>query len=537
MTFEISIPTFSGESLIQVEPGSSVVFVGANGTGKTRLATHIENLLNLNAHRISAHRALSLNPSVPKISEKDALLGLRLGFVNPDAGIQHRLHNRWRGQAATALLNDFDFLIQALFAEQANKSLETHRKVRSGYYTPVEPTKFERLVEIWERLLPHRKLHISGDDIQVSVCGEEKLYPSSEMSDGERAIFYMLGQALVAAESSLIIFDEPELHIHRSIMAKLWDEIESFRSDCALALITHDLDFAASRVAQKYIVRDYKPTPAWNIEEVLQDSGFDEELVTLILGSRKPILFVEGAESSLDIAIYRCCFPDWTVIPKGSCEDVIHSVVTMRRNERLTRITCSGITDADDYNEEDVQYLSNLGIATLPVSEIENIILLPTVSRAIAETEAYEGEELEQRLESLAEAIFSTLQRDGAIDAVITRYCRRRIDRLLKKIDLSEASTVDTLVNKYLQETASLDISRIAASALHSIQLAIDNRDLSKLLIYYDNKRELMALAATHLKRCRLSDFESWLVRVLRNSKFPSLTEAIRDNLPNIRAI
>jgi ABC-type branched-subunit amino acid transport system ATPase component len=538
MTFEISIPTFSDEKLIQVERGSSVVFVGANGTGKTRLATHIENLLNLNAHRISAHRALALNPLVAKISEKQALLGLRFGYYNdPNVGIHYRSGHRWQGKEATSLLNDFDFLVQALFAEQANKSLETHKKVRSGDHTPAEPTKFESLVEIWERLLPHRKLHISGDDIQASASGEEECYPGSEMSDGERAVFYMLGQALMAAESSLIIFDEPELHVHRSIMAKLWDEIESVRSDCALVLITHDLDFAASRVAQKYIVREYKPIPAWNIEDVPQDSGFDEELVTLILGSRKPILFVEGAESSLDIAIYRCCFPEWTVIPKGSCEDVIHSVVTMRRNERLTRITCSGIIDADDYNEEDIQYLSNLGIATLPVSEIENIILLPTVSRAIAETEAYEGGELEQRLESLAEAIFSTLQKDGAIDAVITRYCRRRIDRLLKKIDLSEASTVDTLVDKYLQETASLDISEIAESASRSIRLAINNRDLSKLLIHYDNKKELMALAATHLKRCRLSDFESWLVRVLRNNKFPSLTEAIRDKLPNIRAM
>jgi ABC-type branched-subunit amino acid transport system ATPase component len=537
MAFEISIPTFNGEKRIQVEQGSSVVFVGANGTGKTRLATHIENLLNLNAHRISAHRALVLNPSVAKISEKQALLGLRTGFMEPNAGIQHRINKRWKGKAATALLNDFDFLIQALFAEQSNKSLETHKKVRSGDYSPVDPTKFECLVEIWERLLPHRKLHISGDDIQVSISGEEECYPGSELSDGERAVFYMLGQALVATENSLMIFDEPELHVHRSIMAKLWDEIESIRPDCTLVLITHDLDFAASRVAQKYVVRDYRSTPAWNIEDMPQDSSFDEELVTLILGSRKPILFVEGTRSSLDMAIYRCCFPDWTVIPKGSCEDVIHSVVTMRRNESLTRITCSGIIDADDHNEEDIQHLSNLGIATLPVSEIENIILLPTISRVIAETEAYEGEDLEQRLESLAEAIFSTLQSDGAIDTVITRYCKRRIDRLLKKIDLSEASTVDTLLDKYLQETASLNISGIAESASHSIQLAIDNRDLSKLLIYYDNKRELMSLAATHLKRCRLSDFESWLVRVLQNNKFPSLIEAIRDNLPNIRAM
>jgi len=179
--------------------------------------------------------------------------------------------------------------------------------------------------------LPHRKLHISGDDIQVSVTGEEATYSGSEMSDGERAVFYMLGQTLVAAKDSLTIFDEPELHVHRSIMAKLWDELESVRPDCAFVFITHDLEFASSRVADKYVLREYNSKPYWNIEKVPTDSGFDEELTTLILGSRKPILFVEGTNDSLDIAIYRSCFTEWTIVPKGSCEEVIHSVVTMRK--------------------------------------------------------------------------------------------------------------------------------------------------------------------------------------------------------------
>jgi ABC-type branched-subunit amino acid transport system ATPase component len=67
-------------------------------------------------------------------------------------------------------------------------------------------------------------------------------YKASEMSDGERAIFYMIGQTLAAAENSLLIFDEPELHVHRSIMDKLWDDLEAARQDCAFVFITHDLE-------------------------------------------------------------------------------------------------------------------------------------------------------------------------------------------------------------------------------------------------------------------------------------------------------
>lgn len=64
MVFTISIPTQEENKEIQIEAGSSIVFVGANGTGKTRLATYIENSLQLNAHRISAHRALILSTNI-----------------------------------------------------------------------------------------------------------------------------------------------------------------------------------------------------------------------------------------------------------------------------------------------------------------------------------------------------------------------------------------------------------------------------------------------------------------------------------------
>lgn len=536
MPFNFTIPTISGPMAISVEAGSSVVFVGANGGGKTRLAVHIERALGDNAHRISAHRALTLNPSVAKINERQALNGLRTGYAMAQGNVVgHRANHRWGGGEAVTLLNDFDFLMQALFADQGIKSLRTHRKVRAGDHSPAEPTKFERLVEIWDRLLPNRQLHISGDDVEVGMRGSPAQYKANEMSDGERAIFYMIGQALVAAENSVLIIDEPELHVHRSIMSKLWDELEAARQDCGFIFITHDLEFAAARVAQKFVIDDYEPTPRWTIEEVPESTGFTEELTTLILGSRRPILFVEGEENSLDAAFYRCCYPDWTVVPRGSCEDVIHSVVTMRRNQELTRVTCSGIVDADDYDVDDVRYLGELGVEVLPVSEIENIILLPTVSRAIAEGEGYVGAELDALLESLKAQIFATLNSVAAIDSVVARYCRRRIDRVLKKIDLGNAKTVAGVTTEYAHRIAALNVADIARQATERIQHAIRDGNLPLLLKNYDNKA-LMAVAASHLKRSRVVDFESWLTRILRNEKAPGVAAAIRNAVPSIRA-
>ncbi|POR49332.1 AAA family ATPase [Bosea psychrotolerans] len=381
MRFSIQIPGPTGGNSIELDAGASLIFVGANGGGKTRLAVLLEKLHEPASHRISAHRALSLNPNVSKISEADARRGLLKGGTT--AGYQRTAH-RWGAKEAVALLNDFDFLIQALFAEQTNTTYRNHSSARAGQTQIFLPTKLEMLVEIWDRLLPHRKIVLSGDDIQVSIAGSAEAYSASEMSDGERSVFYMVGQVLIAPPDSLLIFDEPELHVHRSITGKLWDELEAARPDCAFVLITHDLEFAASRVAAKYVIRDYSPAIGWTVDPVPGDTGFSEDTATLILGSRRPVLFSEGTGTSLDRAIYRACYPEWTVVARGGCEAVIHSVVTMRTNQAFTRVSCSGLVDADDYDNADVTKLGSLGVGVLPVSEIENLVVLPSVSRAIA---------------------------------------------------------------------------------------------------------------------------------------------------------
>lgn len=537
MEFHINIPTGNDPMIVTLNSGSSAIIVGANGGGKTRLSVHIENQVQANAHRISAHRSLALNPNVAKISQADALAGLRTGYAqHKRSNLSHRDGNRWSSKAATHLLNDYDFLVQALFAEQANTALIAYHanKPNTGISEAAfQVTKMDQLKEIWERLLPHRTLSISGDAILVAPSDAGAPYDASEMSDGERAIFYMIGQVLVAAENQLLIIDEPELHVHPSIMSKLWDELEAARPDCAFIYITHDLTFATNRNAQKFVIRDYSPTPTWNIEAVPQNTGFSEEISTLILGSRRPILFVEGDGSSLDQAIYRACFPEWTVVPRSSCTEVIHAVVTMRANASLTRVTCTGIVDGDDYRQNDKDKLAELGIQVLPVSEVENLLLLPDVSAAIAEHEGHLGVEKTTRLTALVEAVFGMLDTDAKIEKVVVEYCKRRIDRALKKVDLSSSIDLAGLKDCYSGATDDIDIDGIASQRTQEIKGAISRRDLPKLLEYYDNKG-LVALAATHLRNQRRDGFKEWVVRSLRNDTCPALRDSLKAQLPEI---
>ena len=159
--------------------------------------------------------------------------------------------------------------------------------------------------------------------------------------------------------------------------------------------------------------------------------------------------------------------------------------------------------------------------------------MLPSVSRAIAESEGYKEEELASVLKALKDAVYASVtQRE--IEAAAVRYCRRRIDRVLKKIDLSGAPTVADIDKEYATQTRSLDIDTIAKTASGRIVEAIKADNLPKLLANYDNKG-LMALASKHLKRSKVDAFTSWLTRVLRNASVPDLLAAIQKELPKLR--
>ena len=47
------------------------------------------------------------------------------------------------------------------------------------------------------------------------------------MSDGERVLFYLAGEVICAPQNSIIIIDEPEMHIHSSLIKSFFDLLEA----------------------------------------------------------------------------------------------------------------------------------------------------------------------------------------------------------------------------------------------------------------------------------------------------------------------
>ena len=197
----------------------------------------------------------------------------------------------------------------------------------------------------------------------------------------------------------------------------------------------------------------------------------------------------------------------------------------MRANADFTRISCQGIVDRDHRSEMEIEYLRSRNVHVLPVAEIENLLLLPDVSRAIAHIDGYEGDALRARLDEVRDAAFALVASRSDLDRAVLRWTRRRIDRHLKRLDLSGADDIDELKRRCSDGTASLDVDALASEARNSIRSAVDNNDLPAFLAHYDNKG-LFALAARTLRNDGGKSFKNWLERILANGSQPQLRHA-----------
>jgi len=480
-------PTFS----IEVATGRSVVIIGANGSGKTRLGVQVEANVKP-VVRISAHKSLALNKAVELTSLDRAEKSLRFGL--PEGSESNKHGFRWGNNPAVHQLNDFDALLQCLFAEHNRTAVDFLTLAEKDRTTPVPTSRLRQLKAVWDDLLPHRVLELREATIEVIVKTGGQSYAGSDMSDGERAIFYFLGQSLMAPGNSVIVVDEPEGHVHKAILGPLWDAIESARPDCGFLYITHDLDFAVTRpAAAKYFIRSYIHNPqAWDIAELPRDTGLPENVVAEIVGSRKPILFVEGERGSLDVTLYRHHYSAFTIVPVGSCNAVVHSVATYKRSGELHWLEAHGLIDADHRSPESIAELAAKRVHVLPVAEVENLLLLPNVFSAVAEALALDPADT---LKKLTDKVLQVAA--GLAESTSARYASRRLDERLKRI-VNAAQDLATLQTSYNRELASINPTEMFEEFKTMFDKAIADRDLRLVLKLFDNKT-LPSIAANAL--------------------------------------
>jgi hypothetical protein len=481
-------PSLSNSDLTSIETqggGVVVVVVGANGSGKTRLGSWIEfeSRYQENVHRVSAQRSLSIPSSIRPDSLSKARSLFLYGHESADKNVvSYKRGRRWGGKPSTTLLNDYQQLLIYLFAEEFQKSIDYRKAAQlSGCWSEPPQTKLDIIKHIWEAVLPNRELLIGSSEVEVKQRNGEGSYNAAEMSDGERVIFYLIGECLAAPEESVLVIDEPEIHLHKSIQARLWDTIEAQRPDCLFVYLTHDLDFAASRVSAPKVCLKEFDGKSWDWYVVPKDTPIPDEIMLQIVGSRKPILFVEGEQSSLDHFLYSHLYPNFTVVPCGSCSHVINSTRSFASLEDLHRLECRGIVDRDRRTDEEITYLQQIGISVLEVSEIENLLLNKEILLYIGFELGF-GDDLAPIMDEVETKLFNYLE--AAKRRLAASFATRVIESSLTSFD-AKVTDRQQLEGSWKDFVESIDVENLYSDYLGYLEKILAERDYEKALQLY----------------------------------------------------
>lgn len=483
---EILLPPKKGEVENVKLNFEQLVVVGANGAGKTRFGSWIEENNYEKVHRISAQKSLSMPSSVSTTSIEIAVEDLLYGMHYEDKNWlkRHgRKSSRWNHNLNTSLLNDYDKLMVLLHSEEYEKSV--YYKDHGGE-KPI--TKLDKIQRIWEGVLPHRKLEKRAGVIDAYQDGHpDKKYNGSEMSDGERCIFYLIGEVLCAPEKSIIIIDEPEMHIHVSLIKRLFDLIENERPDCVFIYLTHSIDFAFSRQNAKKIWAKSYEDGKWDYEILNGVMPIPEQLYLEVLGSRLPVIFIEGDDSSIDYEIYSQVFSDYTLKPVNSCTKVIQIAKSFNDAFEIHRIHSYGIIDRDRRDKVDINNLVSKNIWVLDVAEAENLLLIEDAVKAVA-----------NHMGKVSDDVFKTVKKNlidffaKEMPSQILLFFKEILSRKYQELADFSSHEFGDVIKEIDTKYGGIDRQKIYDDIKTGFQKILDNEDYDGILRVFNLKNALI---------------------------------------------
>ena len=519
-----------------IEDKQSIVLLGANGAGKTRMSVWIdENNPELNIHRISAQKSLNMPEYVSPTELTKAKDNFLYGTTDDNRDWLKRYgkrSRRWGNEPEIHMLDDYRPLMELLMTENFEKSIEYREKHKDGDQEFDNETKLEKIKKIWEKVITHRKLKICAGKIEVESIEEiSETYNGNLMSDGERAIFHFIAEVVSAEENSLIIIDEPENHLHNSILERLWNEIESARQDCVYLYITHNLDFARTRNNTQIVwIKNMIDKQKWDYA-LLDSNEFSDDLLLEILGNRQGVLFVEGTQDkSIDRKLYSRLFPKYSIMPLEGCASVIQATKAYNKLPMLHYKTIKGIVDRDRRTEEEIGSLLKEKIYVPLVAEIENLFLIPKVIELVAKKQNIENVDdlLEQTKAKTIEFLQEHLEEQSLL------FAKKRCQNTINNICNQPTSTIEEYKASLDGVVDIVNPQEEYNKVREELQKIIDDKDYLAALKVINNKGLLPSTNLPNVFGWKKQYYIEYVIRLLesKDSVSEELCDIFREYVP-----
>lgn len=487
---------------------NNIVAVGANGSGKTTLSNDFKKYLPNTGIVISAQKVLiiptfsgvsNFNNTSQKLQQSQTIdKSLKVTYSTENQG------NSWG--IMTQVGGEFQLLLDNLLAERSVVRNNYFDQLQNGQVVNDIPiTRLDKALKIWNSLIQHRTLEcIDGINITLKPLMATTSYPAHQMSDGEKVALYLIAHILQAPDSGFIIIDEPEMYLHKTILKKLWDILELERQDCIFIYLTHDLDFATSRNAQKVWIKSFNYPNNWEIESI-PDNELPEPLLLELLGSRKNILFCEGKKGSIDEKIYNILFPDFTITPVDNCFAVINYTKAFNKLPNSTT-KAFGVIDADHHGTERLQALQPENIFSMTMAEPENLLLDESFLEVLALQLLFDKSIVQQIKTDIIEKLKSELELQ------ISNYVSAKINYYFKDSHVSKGNTLASVNENFTKFSNEIKIQEWYDQRKLELEKIIEDKDYVKTLSVFNNKG-LKAIVNKHFK---ITDFTERGIKMLQ---------------------
>jgi predicted ATPase len=290
--------------------------------------------------------------------------------------------------------NFINYIHNKVAAYDANLAKEVKKgSAHSKEILKTHPNPLEKYKKLFANLLTGKELQ----DINPVSPGQfhykdinNSVLPFSSLSSGEQEVVKVVFDlARKDIKHSIIVVDEPELHLHPALTFRLIETLKLIGSHTnQFIFLTHSADLISTyySTGNVYFIDDSQSGS--NQAHRLSDlSHSHKELVKLIgdnlglLAAGKRIIFVEGETSSIDRLAYHAIsqkfLPDAKVTPIGSVENLLalNSIKEQIQNS-IFGINFYMIRDRDGLSEEQIKKIEKTGrVKCLKKRHLENYFL------------------------------------------------------------------------------------------------------------------------------------------------------------------
>lgn len=418
----------------------------------------------------------------------------------------------------------YDFLVEQSYHYIYDLGVHHKNQIEGKASTsPSNPLKPYN--ELLSRLFPgYYFVETSSTNLVLQVrLPSGDIIPFQDLSSGEKEVFFILAFFIRHnISNSIIVVDEPELHLHPELSRKFVRLMRSTMPGNQIWIATHSADLVDEAGRERaFFVRRKLDDPT--LAEAIPATSDENELQLLrdlfgysgFIGVSRKLVFTEGTNSGADRKTFSNLFPNLAdeikIIPSGSSSNL------QRINRAILALLGSNVARCEFYLIRDRDYMSDQAVANESVAAPGRLFVL---QRHEIENYLLDEEIIQVILEKIFQKHLSTLQiRDDFLaiakqqsgsylrDMVVARYSELfqgedcsvgRHSSGVSIIDASggpEASALSGLKSALLEKMATItaDISgrvtqsnldQVFEESLDRVKRAIDpGRDDWKILL------------------------------------------------------